>query len=113
MSAARTLKENNKTNINKINKPDVAFGDRLNWWTQAIVIGKILKFEYQLQFNIADYPETYFFKYPKSVFLPTNEFYRGINQFEYLTTFPQEHPLVSRCYHFYHSSLLYKLILSS
>ena len=76
---------NRNTNINKINKPDVAFGDRLNWWTQAIVIGKILKFEYQLQFNIADYPETYFFKYPKSVFLPTNEFYRGINQFEYLT----------------------------
>lgn len=65
--------------------PDTAFGDRLQWWAHAFVIGRLTRFEWQLQFSASQYPEKQFFKFPKSIFLQDEDFYRGINQFKYLT----------------------------
>ena len=79
------ISQQNKIVLKKnMRKVDSGWGDRLLWWSKCYSMSQTIGSECLMQFEYEDYPESDIFKFPGTEFIHTNEFYKGINNFEYL-----------------------------
>ena len=72
-------------------KLDAALGDRLMWWNTGYNVAKYYNFNCRLQFLDKDLPEHVIFKFPHTEIVSSEEFYDGINDFEYVDDYVHAH----------------------
>lgn len=64
---------------------DTGFGSRLYLWHHGFLMGRLFEWTYRIVFNLDQYPETYFFKFPNTYFIPKEKFLTGITHFTHVS----------------------------